>query len=79
MILHLLDISLTFNYFLVYCVHCFLCAGWRVVFPLNSGECLLRVQFGPVACEGFLARATCVFVLVFGAGSHVSGGQCSVQ
>ena len=35
--------------------------------------------FGPVACEGFLIGNPCVCVLVEGAGSHLSGGQCSVM
>ena len=35
-------------------------------------------KVGPVACESFLVGVTCVCVLVDGAGSRLSGGQCSV-
>lgn len=32
-----------------------------------------------VPCEGFLVGEICACVLVGGAPSHLSGGQCSVQ
>ena len=34
---------------------------------------------GPVDCDGFLVGGTCVCVLADGAGSCLSGGQCSVH
>ena len=34
---------------------------------------------GPMAYEGFLVEETCVCVLMNGAGSRVSGWQCSIQ
>ena len=34
---------------------------------------------GQVACQGFLIREACTGVLVDGAGSFLSGGQCSVR
>ena len=36
-------------------------------------------EVGPVPCKGFLVGGTCACVLVDGAGSLLSEGQCSVQ
>ena len=36
-------------------------------------------EVGSVAYEGFLVEETCVCVLMDGAGSRVSRGQCSTQ
>jgi len=75
---HLLHVSLSFHFisFTVFGVSS-LQVGRSLL--LSCVESAPRGCFGPVPCEGFLTGETSTCILLDGAGSCLSEGQCQVQ
>ena len=66
-----------FSFCLIYCVLGLISVSWKVTVPLMESVPLAGI--GPGLCDGFLVGRTCACILVDGAGSCFSGGQCCVQ